>query len=145
MPRKIINQKSNIDTLVSQYGEHNADFNSLKKIVETEKLELKSLMESENMTEYVGDDYTVTYSVSKKEKFNEDKMLDILKRDWANRYGSLSCPYIKTKEYIDMDILESVMYANELPKETMVELDSCIETTEMVTLRCKKTKKAKEE
>ena len=135
-----------LDELIESYGSHNSDFGSLKKVCDAEKEQIKSSMKSQGLSERTAGGYRVTYSVSERESVNEEKMLQILKDDWVNRYGeAVPCPYIKTREFVDMENLESVLYANELPKSTMLELDSCVTTSEVVTLRCSKAKKKPEE
>ena len=67
-------------------------------------------------------------------------MLDVLKADWTARYGNMECPYIKTKEVVDMDKLEAVIYANELPADVLAKLNDCQEKTEVVALKCSKVK-----
>ena len=107
--------------------------------------EIKQIMEKDGLTEYTSDEYTVKKSVSVSESMNEEEMLKVLKADWAKRYGSMECPYIKTKQYVDMDVLESVLYAGELPQETVVALDKCRITKETVKLTLSKSKQSKKE
>lgn len=133
------------DEKIISYGTNNAELTTLKKVCDTEKADIKSEMAKMGINSYSAGGYKVSYSVSQRESIDENKMLAVLKRDWVNRYGSIDCPYIKTREYVDMDILESVMYANELPKSVMLELDSCIDRTEVVTLKCTKDKHYKQE
>ena len=131
----------NLDELVTHYGELDSKIKSMSKELESDKITIKNTLADLKQKDYSAGGYTVTRTVSYRTKYNEDKMLDILKRDWKERYGNMECPYIKTKEYIDMDQLESVLYAGELPAKTMMELNNCQEKTEIVTLKCGKTKK----
>lgn len=129
-----------LDKLVESFGNHDSEFKELKTVCEEEKKELKSLMEKEKVDAHSAGGYKVSRSVSERTTMNEEMMLAVLKKDWVTRYGSMDCPYIKTKEYVDMDILESVIYAGDLSKETLLELDKCKTVTEVVTLRCSKAK-----
>lgn len=136
---------SKLDKLVSEYGEKHYNELALKKECSEINTEIKQLMEKDELTEYTSGEYTVKKSVSVSESMNEEEMLKVLKSDWASRYGSMECPYIKTKEYVDMDILESVMYAGELPQDTVVALDKCRITKETVKLTLSKSKKSNKE
>lgn len=129
-----------LEELVASYGKHNADAKELKKVCDTENAEIKKLMVSDNLTNFSANGYTVKYSVSKQESLNEDKVLDILKRDWEIRGNGAECPYIKTKEYIDMDMLESVLYKGEIPQDVMAELNTCRITKEIPKLTVVKDK-----
>lgn len=134
-----------LDTLVSSFGEHDAQAKELKKICDSEKTEIKDIMSKGDMKEYSAGGYTVKYSISHRENLNEGKMLEILKKDWQSKYGNEPCPYIKTAEYVDMDELEAVLYANELSDDVLADLDKCREVTEIVKLTCSKEKKKKED
>jgi hypothetical protein len=50
----------------------------------------------------------------------------------------MECPYIKTREYIDMEALENAIYQKELTPSVLADMDKCREVTTVVTLRCKK-------
>ena len=135
---------SNFEELIDSYGDHNSEYNALKKICDTEKSQIKTEMEQRNIKGSVATDkYKVTYSVAERETLNEDKMLEILQADWNNRYPNMPCPYIKSKPYIDMDVLETVLYAGEIPDDVVLLLDTCRDVKEVVTLRCSKVKKNK--
>ena len=134
-----------LDKLVSEYGEKHYEELALKKVCGEMNTEIKQIMEEDNLDAYTSGEYTVKRSVSVSESMNEEEMLKVLKADWTARYGSMECPYIKTKEYVDMDILESVMYAGELSEETIVALDKCRITKETVKLTLSKSKKSKKE
>lgn len=130
-----------LDELIEQYGDHNADFGSLKKICDAEKSQIKDLMSSAGLKEKTVGQWKVSYIVSERESLDEEKLLKILIRDWTKRYDDTTpCPYIKTKQYIDMDILESVLYAGEIPNDVLVKMDECRNVTEVITLKCNKVK-----
>ena len=52
---------------------------------------------------------------------------------------------IKSKEYVDMDALESAIYKGLIPTDVLMKMDSCRETTDICTLRVTKAKKKKED
>jgi len=139
-----MSEVTSFDALVADYGQIDEKAKELKKIQDSEKEEIKKRMSEQNISSHTAGGYTVTKVVSNREKLNEDKALVILKQDWVSKYGSMECPYIKTREYIDMDALEAVLYAGEIDKETLKRLDACREVTEVVALKCTKAKPKKE-
>ena len=129
------------DKLVAHYGEVDNQIKTLTKELESDKVTIKNVLGATNRDDYESGGYKVIRQVSYRTKVDEDKMLKVLKKDWQNRYGEQDCPYIKTKEYVDMEQLESVLYANELPKDVLAELNDCQDKTEVVALKCMKVKK----
>ena len=134
-----------LDELVERYGENDAKAKELKKVCDADKAEIKEMMANQNLSKHTAGGYTVSYIVSEKSETNEAKMLDILKRDWVARNGSMQCPYIKTVEVIDTEALESALYKNELSEDVVAQLGTCTTTTQVVTLRCSKAKEKKDE
>lgn len=127
--------------LVTHYGELDQQIKTLSKELESDKVTIKNELEAINKNDYSAGGYKVVRKVSYRTKVDEDKMLKVLKADWKERYGDIECPYIKTKEYVDTDELESVLYAGELPAKTLAELNDCRERQEIVSLTCTKAKK----
>lgn len=134
-----------LSELVPQYGKLDTEIKTLKKDADKQKDEIKNLMIGADMTKCSYGGYVVSKVVSHKDTLDEAKALEILKKDWAERYGSMECPYIRTVEVIDMDALESVIYADELPSDTLKALDGCRTTTEIVSLKCAKAKEEKKD
>ena len=64
---------------------------------------------------------------------NEEKLLTLLKE---KGYETV----IRTKEYVDMDLLEDALYHDRIDKDTVVEMDKCRESKEIVQLRISKKK-----
>lgn len=134
-----------LDDIVADYGKLDEQAKLLKKEVDTEKDLIKSMMCESNLTEYTAGGFTVKYSVSERTTVDEVKMLNVLKQDWVERFGSMECPYIKTIEVIDEDALESALYKGDIPENVMAELNNCQEVTEVVKLTCGRQKKKKTE
>lgn len=135
-----------LDKLIETYGDHNHEFSSLKKVCDSEKAQIKDLMSAAGLREKTVGNWKVSYIVSERETLDEEKLLKILIKDWTSRYDDTTpCPYIKTKQYIDMDILESVLYAGEIPNDVLLKMDECRNVTEVITLKCTKAKKKVEE
>ncbi len=121
-----------------EYVADKAEESKLKKRIESNNTSIKSLMEILKMEDVELDDGSkVHYGVTKKESLDEEKLLVQLKKYAPDT----KC--IKTKEYIDMDILESEIYHEQLPDEAMAAMDSCRNVKEVPTLTIKKAKKGK--
>lgn len=129
-----------LDKLVSDYGHNDAQIKDLKKIADTEKEQIKQLLLEHKEDRWTAGGYTVQRVVSERETLNEEKLLPIIKHYWSSTHGSMECPFIKTREYVDMDRLEEAIYQKELTPNVLAEMDKCREVTTVVALKCKKTK-----
>lgn len=129
-------KKVTLDTLIPQYAENKSILDDYKKICDDENKQIKEMMEEGS---YEAGGYKATKSVQIRESMNEDKLLDILQ----NISGSYENGLIKTKEYVDMDVLESMLYKGLIDKEVLMEIDKCRESKEVVTLRISKVKEKK--
>ena len=130
-----------LDELVTSYGDKHYTELALNKECKEMNNQIKDLLTADNLTEYTAGGYTVTKTITKSESLDEDKLLELLKSDWVSRNGSMQCPYIKTKYYVDMTELESALYKGDIPKDTIVSMDSCKVTKETVKLNLKRAKK----
>ena len=111
MSRKIPEQKTvidpmeKLDELVPQYALNKGEYDSYKAIVDKEKEQIKDLLLHIGEKKYTAGGYTVTRSVSVKETWDEDKLLEVAKKH--------KIPVIKTKQYVDMQALEDYLYDHE--------------------------------
>jgi hypothetical protein len=143
--RKTINTKETeraltLEELIPQYVTNKNELDSYDAICKKENAEIKRLMQEQKLTEKQAGGYVAKCTVSTRETVNEDKMLELLKADWIKRNGTEECPYIKSKEYIDMDALEAALYNSTIPEDVVVSLDTCRESKEVVSLRISKAK-----
>ena len=133
---------SDLDALINQYAENKSELDSYKKICENENNKIKDTMLELGLKTYSTEKYSVTRSVSVKETFDEEKLMNFIKtvlwKDSEN--GSMPCPYIKIKYVVDYDVLEKAIYNGEISKEQLVEMDKCKDVKETVTLRLTKKK-----
>lgn len=136
MARKKIERQDTLAELIPLYGEQNAECNTLKKTVADLNKRIKDAIHAVNKenTDIEIDGWRVTLSVSDNSTFNEDKLIEFAK---AN-----NIKIVKKKEYIDYDALESLIYNGKIDKDTLLEMDSCKETTSKETLRCTRIKEA---
>lgn len=132
MARKRIN---NLDTLIPAYAENKAMLDDYKKICDDENKQIKELMDEGS---YEAGGYKATKIIQQRESINEDKLLDILKEA-----GFAQTSLIKTKEYVDLDELESAIYKGLLDEDMLMQIDKCRESKEVVTLRISKVKEKK--
>ena len=107
---------------IDEYKESKDKENSLKKINNELSENIKSYMREHNMTTADTDNYTATLSRKDSESLNEDLAIEIIKE---NLGGALLASVIKTKEYIDEDALEKLVYngdfdVNKLAKAKIV-------------------------
>ena len=123
----------------AEYVADKAEESKLKKRLESNNSEIKELMRFFGQDEVELDDGTrVVYSVTQKTSLDEEKLLIQLKKYAPDT----EC--IKTKEYIDMDILENEIYHEKLSAEALSAMDSCRNVKEVPTLNIRKAKKGKE-
>lgn len=133
-----------LDELIPTYAENKAMLDDYKKICDSENKQIKELMEEGT---YEAGGYKATKSVSTRDDIKEDKILAKLSDDMRECFELNNI--IKTKEYIDMDNLESLIYSlnnkrdieSKKIKDELIELlDSCTERKDVVTLRVSKIK-----
>lgn len=97
----------NLSKAIDDYKEGKDKENSLKKENEEKNKEIKDYMISHNLTKSSSDKYTATLSTTEKESLNDELAIEIIKEHLS---GALLNSVIKTKEYIDEDALEKLVY-----------------------------------
>ena len=95
--------------------------------------ELKLMLDQEGITKDTIDGIKVNYITCTKSSINEDKLLSIVKQLAQQQPALLSC--IETKEIINEDALESLMYEGFI---TPGDIESAYEEKEYKTLKLKK-------
>lgn len=128
-------RKVSLDTLIPQYAENKSMLDDYKKICDDENKQIKELMDEGS---YEAGGYKATKTVTTRDSMNEAKLLDVL-----TKAGFKDTSIIKTKEYVDMDELESAIYKGLIEKDILMEIDKCRESKEVVTLRISKIKEKK--
>lgn len=126
-----------LDELIPVYAENKADLDKIKKVCEAQNADIKRQLEEMGEDEYTAGGYVVKRTVSTRESMNEERLLEMMKK---HKIPGV----IKTKEYVDMDALESYLYSSILFDDVAADLDSCREVKEVVQLRISKEKKKKE-
>lgn len=131
VPAKEKGAEERLTELLPIYHMQKSEMDSIKKVVDKENAEIKTLMRESNLSEFVAGDIKATCSVSERQDFIEEALIEKLK-DMKVR------GIIKKKEYVDMDALENAIYNG---KVDAAALASCQTTKEVVTLRVLEVKK----
>lgn len=125
-----------LEELIVRYGTNKADYDSLKKVVDADNSEIKKLMSEQNINEYSYGGYNAKMTIQNRESINEEKLLTLL-----GSVDNLPNDIIKTKSYVDMDVLESAIYNNLIPNDVLIEMNKCREIKQVQTLKITKSKK----
>ena len=127
---------SELNTLVPSYYDNKQQLDFYKKQCDAENAKIKDLMNEQGIKDFEVDGIIAKYVIANKETMDEDKLLTLLKE---RGYETL----IRTREYVDMDELEDALYHDRIDKDTIVEMDKCRSTKEIVQLRISKRKEKK--
>ena len=106
-------EKTNLEHLVKQFYENDTLSKQYAKRAEPYKNSIKEIMLSENRDKFTFDDFKVSCSKIETATFDEDILLAIVK--------DLNMPQlIKTKEYVDQNLLEQMIYKREVDASNFV-------------------------
>lgn len=125
---------NNLEELVVRYALNKNELDSYKKICDKENAEIKARMTELDMNEVLAGDYVAKLTIQKRESMDEDMLLEILRN---NDYTDI----IRTKEYVDMDLLEREIYNGNIDSDTLVAMQKCKSVKEVPTLKIVKAKK----
>ena len=123
-----------LEELVVTYALNKNELDSYKKICDRENAEIKARMAELDMNEVLAGDYVAKLTIQKRETMDEDMLLEVLRN---NNYTNV----IRTKEYVDMDLLEREIYNGNVDKDTLVAMQKCKSVKEVPTLKIVKAKK----
>lgn len=126
-----VNEERILNSTIECFYEDKQLADKYKKSAEEYNKEIKQLMSTINKNEFETDSGLIAkISVQKRESFIEEALLQKIKK--------LKVPgIIKTKEYVDMDLLEDAIYNEKLDAS---ELTTCRKIQEVVTLKVSKKK-----
>ena len=99
--------KIDINKIIDLYKESKDKENALKKSNTEMGNNIKSYFQTNGIDRVDTDKYTATVTTSTSESLNEDLAIEIIKE---NLGGAMLATVIKTKEYIDEDALEKLVY-----------------------------------
>lgn len=126
--------QTELEDLVRAFYFNESQKKDYASIAEEEKARIKVIMEENEITDFMVDDLKAKYYTSTSENFNEDQLLEVLKKN-----GLMTC--IKTVEVVDMDALENAIYHHEVPNNVLKKMDECRITKTTVSLKVTKIKK----
>ena len=140
-----MNTKEQIEKLkqiIPDYITNNTECNAIKKLVSKGSTEIKDIMTSLKIDTFDEiDGYTVSITHVDKSYMDMDKLLMFVKSNFPKE---LQERVIKTREYIDEDALENIMYKNEIDDDTKANMAKCMVEKEELRLNIKKAKEGKE-
>lgn len=96
-----------LSKIIDEYKESKDKENALKKVNNGLSDSIKGYMYEHNMRSADSEKYTATLTKTDKESLNEDLAIELIKE---NLKGALLNTVIKTKEYIDEDALEKLVF-----------------------------------
>lgn len=115
------------------YKSYKDSENKFKKLGSKLNDEIKSTMNSMGVDEFSSDSYVATVKYYRKETLDEEKAIDVLRKTLSEEQLKT---VIKTKEYIDDDYLEKLVYNGDFDISL---LEPCkVLGNEVATLRIKK-------
>lgn len=127
--------KAKLIELIPSYGEHNATVNATKKIADNENKQIKSIMQTIEIDSLSSNGYVATLEMRESKDFDEAKIMELA---LANK--KVFKDIIKTKQYLDMDALESAIYNKTIPAKILTALNLCEIAKKTPVLHVKKEK-----
>lgn len=131
---------TDLDSLIPQYFTVNSELTVIKKHRDKINTDIKDIMRDCVLPNYIAGDYKAILSISDTVTMDEDILLDIL-----HKHPTLAFFCVKTKEYVDFDALESLIYKGEIGEDILLEMDRAKKTTTKETLRVTKVKKGEKD
>lgn len=124
----------NLAKVIDEYKDSKDKENALNKVNKQMNENIKAYMYEHDMKSANSDKYTATLSKTDKESLNDDLAIAIIKE---NLEGALLNSVIKTKEYIDEDALEKLVFNGQFDI-TKLEKAKIIKTTYTLRVANKK-------
>lgn len=123
-------QKLQLDLLSDQYAEASDEYTSADAKKKAINMIIKQAMSDFGITKYVsGSGVSLSVTTKQNVSFDEDKLLELCKQ--------MNIPnLVKTKEYVDMDVLEGLLYNRVISAESIA--SAKVVKPDTVTLRCTK-------
>lgn len=122
--------------IVLSYNDAKKQEGSIKKIVTDLGGAIKQELQNRDVSEFIADDVRASITVTPNQEVNELQAIEILRKELTPDQFS---QVVKTKEYIDDDAFEKLVYANEVDAEIL--MPAVTPKAPTVTLRLGKVKK----
>lgn len=117
--------QNRLKKLIPIYGGNKTQLDELKSVVDGDNKEIKAICKQLSIDKMEVDGWKMNYSTTIKHDVNETKMLEIIKKWWSEKNGSMHCPYIRVEYHIDNDAIEDAIYKGEFDKEILLALKAC--------------------
>lgn len=111
-PEKVVD----LSTLIDSYKNSKDNENNFKKLSKDLGAQIKSEFKSRKIDKFASEKYVATVSITQKESINQDRAIIILKDNLSDDQLD---QVIKTKEYIDEDALEKLIYNGEVQADLL--------------------------
>lgn len=123
-----------LEELIPLYGQQNTECNALTKQVKELNGKLKEAIkkQSKENQDIVVEGWKCKLTVEYKSDMNEERLLEFVKK--------YNIPVVKQKEYIDFEMLEDLIYKEQVPKDVVLEMNSCMDKNIKEVLRISKVK-----
>lgn len=124
-----------LEDMVKIYAGKKEELDPLKKQVDDYGKKIKAEMRNQDLTEVVVDGIKASITITPKSDFNELQAIEILRKNLTpEQFNSV----VKTKEYIDDDALENLVYTEGIDASILAPAETPKEPT--ITLRLGKAK-----
>lgn len=130
------NTQDNLVEAVLDYKDAKAKESDVKKVIKNLGDMIKSELQNRNLTEFIAGDVRASITVTENQDVNELQAIEILRQQLTPEQFS---KVVKTKEYIDDDEFEKLVYAHEVDAEIL--MPAVTPKAPTVTLRLGKVKK----
>lgn len=122
--------------VVLNYKDAKAKETDVKKVVKNLGDLIKSELQNRNLTEFIAGDVRASITITPNQNVNELQAIEILRSSLTPEQFS---KVVKTREYIDDDEFEKLVYAHEVDAEIL--MPAVTPKAPTVTLRLGKVKK----
>lgn len=129
-------EDSRLALAVLDYSAAKQQESSIKKVVSDLGSTIKQELQNRDVTEFIADDVRASITVTPNQEVNELQAIEILRKALTPEQFS---KVVKTKEYIDDDEFERLVYAHEVDAEILT--PAVTPKAPTVTLRLGKVKK----
>lgn len=139
--RRSVNQTpaETLEDMIRIYVGKKEELDPLKKQVDDYNKRIKGEMTNRDLREFEVDGIRASISITPKSEFNELQAIEILRKNLTPEQFS---QVVKTREYIDDDAFESLVYNHQVDASILAPAETPKEPT--VTLRIGKAKKGGE-
>lgn len=124
-----------LEDMVRIYAGKKEELDPLKKQVDDYGKKIKAEMRNKDLTEFIVDGIKASITVTPKSEFNELQAIEILRKNLTPEQFS---KVVKTKEYLDDDAFENLVYNEGIDAGILAPAETPKEPT--ITLRLGKAK-----